>query len=142
MSMEKKNLRAMIGDDAKGYAHGLDLGRLVKVARKMRSDFALCGFAGKSEAEWLVIQTMCAAKTWLKKAGVPCSIREDSVFSCEGNGLCDNATGYHMCLNRRWFAEFKSSTGATLIFPTMRLVEDLEDYLKMGQSEWEALGRY
>lgn len=92
------------------------------VAEQIKTGWELCGFAGKSEIEALVCQTLRGALCNGKGAY---SIKE---LSRDRAGLAENTASYKACLNRGWFDE-EQVDGEIRIYPTIELVEKVAIHL-------------
>lgn len=121
--------------------------RIVSLANRIANNWTLCEFAGKTEAEFMVAQTIHAAKINLDQRGHACSFQGVGCHSYGGGGLVDNGTGYGILLSRGWIQEelvavddprfqpipenlAKNSNGqVTVMWPTEQLVLDLEAFL-------------
>jgi len=114
--------------------------RIERINAAMPDSFVLCEFAGKTEAEAMVFQTLRACAVNYEKHGAAFSFKSKKLGKVTGGGLGDNPAGYRILLERRWIEEKPSPVDAhsgtlTLddrpigIFPTDQLLSDLESHL-------------
>lgn len=96
-----------------------------ELAAKIKDNWSLCQFMENngpraSEKEYMIAETIHAAKLNIEAHGEPFSFRGNGVFSVQGGGLADNATAYSYLVNEGYFIEDKRK-GRAVIFPTKRL---------------------
>ena len=111
---------------------------LKAIVKRIKDNFSLCEFAGKTETEYMVAETVHAACLNFKDHGQPFSFKGEEVRSV-GGGM-DNDTGYQICLDRGWFYEepldpalgilvpkktWMEDGKVIVIFPTRKLLDDL-----------------
>ena len=95
------------------------------IASKIKSRFDLCGFAGNSEAEHIIAQTVINA------AG-------NNGYSLKGSNLSkgrqrcgtDNAAGLSLVKAQGWIIEETHPTDGQVLKPTDTLLSALKDHLK------------
>lgn len=104
------------------------------LADQIKDNWSLCEFLGKTEKEYMVAETIHAARINLQKRGEPFSIRGNNVFAVGGGGLIDNGGAYRALLDDGYFIEEKrviDNKKATVIFPTRKLLNALKGFFAM-----------
>lgn len=104
-----------------------------QLAVLIKDNWTLCEFLGNSEMEYMVAETIHAARLNLAEHGEPFSFRGDNVFSNYGNGLVNNANAYQRLLDDGLFREERRH-GRPVIFPTSKLTDKLKRFLKIDTS--------
>ena len=124
---------------------------LEELTRAAPDPWALCsfmeGYRRASEMEYMITETLHAAKKNVKDHGEPFSFRGAGVFTFSGGGLADNGTAYGQLLDQGFFMEeirpassFQkipkdikpdSKDAVTVIFLTEKLVRKLRNFLKI-----------
>lgn len=92
---------------------------VTRLARSIKDNWTLCEFLGKCEAEYMVAETIHAAAKNMTEHGEP--------FSFRGGGI-DNNAGYSLLLRRELIVEGKR-LGRPVIFPTQKLIDELDRFL-------------
>ena len=102
-----------------------------RLADKIEDDWTLCElFKGRrraKEGEYMVAQTIHAARTNAEKRGKPFSFKGAGVEGRGGGGLVDNGTAYAWLLEDEFFVEDKHE-GKTVIYPTQTLINALDEF--------------
>lgn len=118
--------------------------RVKRINGAMVDSFALCEFAGKTEAEVMIFQTLRACAVNLRKHGGIFGFKSKKLRVITGGGLGDNPAGYQILLDRRWIEEKSLAPGyepegteiedgrPVGIFPTDELLFDLERHLEIA----------
>ncbi len=111
-----------------------DVNRLAEV---IEDDWSLCKlFDGRKrakEAEVMVAQTIHAARMNASTDGEPFSYKGKGLNNCSGGGIVDNATAYAMLINEEFLVE-NERKNKTVIFPTQKLIELLDEFFLMKES--------
>ena len=94
------------------------------IAEQIKTGRDLMGFAGKSESELMICQTLYGSLSNHKKGKGAYSIKK---LNPDG-GLVKNSAGYKLCLDRGWFEEDKCESEIR-IYPTVKLIKALEKHL-------------
>ena len=114
--------------------------RIKRINAAMPDSFALCEFAGQSEAEAMVFQTLRASEANHATCGDAFSFKSTKLREVTGGGLGDNPAGYQILLDRGWIEERnvvhlgyddteRVGGAAVGIFPTGGLLIALERHL-------------
>lgn len=103
-----------------------------ELAAKIKDNWTLCNFLGKSEKEYMVAETIHAARLNLQSYG--------EAFSIKGNirdgryGLFENRSSYASLVEDGLFREEERNLPehgvVTVIFPTPLLIEKLRQFFK------------
>jgi hypothetical protein len=104
---------------------------VLALAGKIKDNWSLCNFLGMSEKEYMVAETIHAARINLRDHGEPFSIRGDGVFSRSAGGLINNGGAYRALLADGYFIEEERTLDAkrhTVIFPTRKLLDALKTF--------------
>ncbi len=117
--------------------------RIERINAAMPDSLALCEFAGQSEAETMVFQTLRASAANHKRHGDAFSFKSKKLRRVTGSGLGDNPAGYRILLDRGWVEERQLALGSSSegieeedglpigIFPTDGLLLALEHHLQI-----------
>lgn len=123
--------------EGRGPIMPISVDDISRLAALIKDNWSLCEFLGNSEAEYMVAETIHAAKINLEQHGEPFSIRGAGVFACTGGGLFDNGSAYHRLLDEGLFVEDQreiDGQNVTVIFPTQKLIEKLDAFFARAQS--------
>ena len=123
------------------YATTEDVNRLAAV---IKDDWTLCelfdGLPRAKEAEYMVAETIRAARINAEKHGKPFSFVGAGVQAVHGSGLLDNRTAFGWLVDDGFFALDKHE-GREVIFPTKKLIKCLDAFFaRQGKVAAQAQG--
>ena len=123
------------------------LRRIYRINISLPDHWPLCEFAGKTEAEVMICQTLRACIVNHMKHGETFSFKSSKLRIVTSSGLGDNPAGYQLLLDRGWVEEKtlhlvpatgyddteEDEDGLPIgIFPTDKLLDSLERHLEIS----------
>lgn len=104
---------------------------VTRLAEQIKDNWTLCQLfedhRRATEAEYMVAETIHAARSNAKEHNEPFSFKGDGVESISGGGLCHNLGAYMWLTGEGWFVEDERQ-GRTVIFPTKKLIARLDTF--------------
>jgi hypothetical protein len=100
---------------------------ITRLKDKIKDNWSLCNFYGKSEAELIVAQTIHACVTNHKDHGQAFSFEGKGLHTSHGNGLFDNRGAYGSLVKDGMFI-VEEWEDRKVIYPTQALINRLDEY--------------